>query len=161
MSKRTLTPSELGELYTIGLWGVAATKSAEVTDDNLLLRAITLADWQTGTDGSSIKVDKATIDILENAVAFEVIDQGPLVKTDRKGLHCLHLASSADALNPDGTGEFVIVREKDVVMFWDASEALTRVRALMAAMIEQKESEEARSRIMADNSIAKSGLVGV
>ena len=160
MSKRTLTPSELGELYTIGLWGVAATKSAEVTDDNLLLRAITVADWQTGVDGG-IMVDKATIDILENAVAFEVIDQGPLVKTDRKGLHCLHLASSADALNPDGTGEFVIVREKDVVMFWDAAEALTRVRALMAAMIDQKQSEEARMRIMADNSIAKSGLVGV
>jgi hypothetical protein len=31
----------------------------------------------------------------------------------------------------------------------------------MAAMIDQKQSEEARSRIMADNSIAKSGLVGV
>lgn len=145
-NKAPLTPKELGDLYALAMWGVASVNVCDVTDDNLLLRAITVADWQTGLDGG-IVVEKSAIDILEHAVAYEVIDQGPKVQKDRRGEHCLHFASSADTLSPDGTGEFVVVREKDIALFWNPRVALERVRVLVGRMRAAKESEVLRNRI--------------
>lgn len=149
-NKAPLSPKELGDLYSLAMWGVASVNVCDVTDDNLLLRAITVADWQTGEDGG-IKVAKETIDILEHAVAYEVIDQGPLVKKDRRGEHCLHFASSADTLSPDGTGEFVVVREKDIALFWNPRVALERVRILVERMRQAKESQVIRSSLLNPN----------
>lgn len=148
--KKPLTPKELGDLYALAMWGVASVNVCDVTADNLMLRAITVADWQTGADGG-IMVDKNSIDILEHAVAYEVIDQGPDVSKDRRGEHCLHFASSADTLSPDGTGEFVIVREKDIALFWNPRVALERVRVLVEQMRAAKESQVIRQSLLAPN----------
>lgn len=55
----------------------------------------------------------------KHAICYEVWQVGPLVKTLKEGMHCLHISAAGDSEGAGVDQEYRLVHERDVVVWWN------------------------------------------
>lgn len=85
------------------------------TSDRVLLRAI------LQTDGSDLAIEGADV---RRAICHFVVRCGPDVKDIQEGQHVIHISAAGDSLDgdPNSTSRFCLVREEDIVAYWQPSD---------------------------------------
>lgn len=133
--------------------------------DKVLLRAITSAEMRASVqDGSIVLPD---FDKLSGAVAYEIMAVGPVVQRVNAGNevamgsitypaysladvevgnHCIHLAASADSMNPDGQGRWHVVRACYIAAVLEPGNARAAVAAREAAKEQAEQEAQDRKR---------------
>lgn len=123
----------------------------EPQSDFVLLRGITADDVV-----QSELVVRPDGDRLGEIYAFEIMKVGPAISDAENlpldvvvgsyrypagtlsaikvGAHCVHLASSADLVDPAGQGRFHLVRARYIPCVWDPKETRGRILAMISDM---------------------------
>lgn len=139
--------------------GLCDANAIAIGDDFLLLRAITRSDiYAAGDDDGAGRIhipDNA--DALAETIAYEIVAVGRAVDPSYVGMHCVHIASTADALDVSGGGaRHFAVRKKWVPFIYSPRELLSAIM-LVDEENAEREAEEASARSLAEEQ-AKAAL---